>query len=592
MTTRVTTPVDGLASNFGTERLTSIHASMQGAAASSGLHHVGRNLAEHVSEHVEHLDFFSENSIGACVTCFLSVVIWLVFLPIFHIGVVPLMHDWEQQHSLTVADYMQRAEETFPTPHEAFEVLDGDADRNSTEQEFRDGSAVFKRPPFRYPAEMYPIFREIDANGDGVISDTEFYAASPSGLPTKWHVNMSDLKSRAKEGYGYLDSYYTAMDIKSDGKVDLQEFIEMAAALSPPVPEPDAKALFLKADTDGLGYIEPREWVSYNVSRTFTFQTTLDSGILPEGPRVMLAVEAGLRGTLEILQFDLLSVNEVKEMKKRQLTEGSERSLSSQSVVNLRVSFTVFVGTRTRQSEMMNDVKALPNDEYRAYFDASINGGSTTIMPAGPAITAPPAQKAGPLSDDDLKAYLDVPAIVQGYTELLLSHCQADLTTMEQQSDDLKPIFKTSFDSFCKCSITVDSVSAEALQDTTGQGLGTNKTMIVSWSIDLKHGGKFEKLLQDSGHTLVHGIYSSVMEANLPFMSGVKLDSWTRFTATYYGQAAADLPRGTAIKQYLGHFRNPSKEISGRHNDEVDAIRNDTGTPPFVTHPAPPSDAH
>lgn len=559
---------DSLTSNFNSERLNSIHASVQGAAASTGLHHVGRNLAEHVSDHVEHLDFFSENSIGACVTCCLSLVIWLVFLPIFHLGAVPMMESWEAEHSLTVAEYMQRAEETFPTPHEAFEVLDPNADGNSTQEEFRAGSAVFKRPPFRYPAEMFPIFRDIDANGDSIIQDSEFYRASPAGTQTKWHCNMSDLKTRAKESYGYLDSYYTAMDIKSDGKVDEHEFVTMAADLEPPIPKADAKLLFKQADEDGLGYLEPREWVSYNVSHTFTMPATLDSGIQPEGPRVTLAVEACLRASLEILQYDLLNVDEVK-----QVIGSSDRRLSA-TPVTLQVTFTVLVGTSVRQSEMRGDVKILPDSKCTIAFDTSIGGKSTTMIPVGPPVTPPPKQKSGPLSDEELQAYLDVPAVVQGRTELLLSHTKAGMTTISSQEDELKPIFKSAFDDFCKCSINVDSVQSEEVQDQLGQGLGTNKTMIISWSTDRQHGGKFQKMVKDNGHQLVHGIYADVIEANLPFMTGTRLDSWTRFTCTYYGQDAATLPRGPAIKQYLGHFRT-----------QYDVVRNDTGTPPFVEHP-------
>lgn len=551
---------------LGTERLNSIPDSIRGSAAATGLHHVGRNLVEHVSEHVEHLDFFSENSIGACVTCCISMVIWLVFLPIFHLGAVPWLENWEAEHAMTVANFMHRAEETFATPHVAFEALDANGDRNATQAEFQAGAANFKRPPFRYPAEEWPVFKLIDANGDGMIQDMEFYHAAPSGLELKWHINMTDLKKRAKQGYGYLDSYYTAMDINSDGKVDLQEFITMAADVQPPVPEEDAKRLFNEADSDKRGFIEPREWVSYNVSGTFDFRTLLPAGVLPEGPRVAMAVEACLRGALDILQFDILTVEQVSQV------TGQARQLSA-NAVTLRVPFTVFVGTRQRQSTIATDVKTLPSALCTAAFANAISGGAATDLPPGHP-TEPPSQKAGPLSDSELQAYFKVPAIIQGHTELLLSHATTSVAGISQQEGPLKDIFKAAVDAFCKCSVTVDSVQASEVQDQTGQGLGSNKTVVISWSDDRQGGGKFQKLIKDSGHQLVHGVYESIMKANLPFMSGVSLDSWTRFTATYYGQKAAELPRGTAIKQYYGHFRTLNK-----------AIRNDTGTPPFVTHP-------
>jgi len=372
-----------------------------------------------------------------------------------------------------------------------------------------------------------------------------------------------------------LDSYFTAMDINSDGKVDMKEFVTMAAVLQPPVPEGDAKALFHTADQDGRGFIEPREWVSYNVSHTFTFQATLGSGVLPEGPRVNMAVEAGLRASLQILQYDLLNVNAVKKM----ASNGSARLL--QSTVSLRVSFLVFLGTRSRQEKMVKDVKALPNDVFSSTFANSISGDSTSLpvgglpvgVPGGSPPTAPPTQKAGPLADTELQAYFNVPAIIQGHSEILLRHASAAVATISTGEDSLKPIFKAAFDAFCKCSITVNSVQTEQLQDQTGQGGASNKTMILSWSTDLADGGTFEKHVQDNGHVLVHSIYEGIIQAQMSWLSGVQLDSWTRFSARYYGQKAGGLPRGTVIKQYVGHFRKLHQ-----------ALRNDTGTPPFVTH--------
>jgi len=563
-----------LTSSFPSERLNSIQESVRGAAASTGLHHVGRNLAEHVSDHVEHLDFFSENTIGACVTCCISLLIWLVALPIFHLGAVPWMDQWEAMHAITLPEYMGRAEETYGSPHAAFKVLDPNGDGNSTFKDFQAGSALFKRPPFRYPADVYPVFGKIDANSDGIVQDSEFYRAAPSGMEWKWHINMTDFKARTRESYGYLESYYTAMDRNSDGQVTRKEFTTLAADLEPPVPEEDAKELFDKADHDGSGFVEPREWVSYNVSGLFSFPTTLAPGVLPEGPRVMLAVEAGLRAALRIMQFEVLVVNGVAKQEAVAVAPSRRLQTVAQSVV-LRVTFTVFVGTTSRQSQMAHDVTKLPDDTYTAVFDASISGGSTTALPPGVNPTAPPEQTPGPLSADDLQAYLNVPAVIQGRTELLLGSADAATDVIADQEAKTGVIFKSSFDAFCECSITVESAQTEAMQDQMG-GAATsrNTTLVISWSTDLQHGGKFEQRVQDTGQQLISSIFANIMKANLPSMKGVTLDSWTRFTATYYGEEAAKLPRGTAIKQYLGNFRTMDK-----------GVRDDTGTPPFVVHP-------
>jgi len=550
----------------GKERLAALHEAGRGAAG--GIQTAGRNLAENVSEHAEHVDFFSENTIGACVTCTIALSIWLVFLPVFHLGLAPWLHHWEQMHALTVPEYMRHAEETYATPHMAFGVLDADGDHNSTKKEFAAGSKKFKRPPFDYPADVYPIFDQIDTNNDGLIQDKEFWSATPSGVEMKWHLNMNDLKTRAKQRDGSLDSYYTSMDMNSDGKVSVEEFTAMAAILEPPVPLNDAKDLFKIADTDSKGFIAPREWVSYNVTGDFTFKAGLPSGIDPSGPRTMVAVEAGLRAALHILDFDLLTTTGVEKVKQ----PGSKRLLSSHMLetVFIKVTFIVQIGTRSRQALMQTTAAVLPNSIFLTAFTYSIAGGSTTF-PIGPMTTMRP-QPPGPVLDKDLKAYMGVPAVVQGHTELFLKQPASALWPSSRQEKMLKPIIKASFDFFCKCGITVESVQTTEQQDETGAGGATNKTMFVEWSTDLKHGGVFEREMEDNGHQLMHSLYANIMQANLPSMVGVSLDSWTRFTATYYGSVAGSLPRGAVLEQRFGHYKGAGG-------------RNDTGTPPFIEHP-------
>jgi len=392
---------------------------------------------------------------------------------------------------------------------------------------------------------------------------------------------MTDLKTRAKEGYGFLDSYYTAMDVNGDGKVDLSEFTAMAKDLEPPVPEEDAKALFKKADTDGMGFIEPREWVSYKVAGNFTFQVSLDPGIIPTGPRVMMAVEAGLRAALQIMQFDLITITGVEDVTdagkketERRLADTTVTTTAGVKVVLLRASFEVLLGTRARQKMMQNQAYSMPNNIFMAAFINSISGGSTTL-PSGE-VTLAPGHKPGPVTDQELQAYEGVATIIQGHTELLLSHAAAGVHSVQDQETLLRPIFQDAVSTFCKCIINVESVQTSVVQDETGAGLPTNKSMVLSWSSDMKHGGEFQRAVKVNGHQLEASIYGKIKEANLPCMSGVKLDSWTRFSSTYYGSAAASLPRGVQLKQRFGHFQDPVL---------LGGIRNDTGTPPFVTHP-------
>lgn len=549
--------------------MSSVFSSRSGVNAGN-LHTVGRNLAENVSEHVEHVDFFSENTIGACVTCCVAVIIWLVFLPIFHLIGVPYMESWEAQHPLTVTEYMGRAEETFPSPLVAFEVLDADGDHNSTRKEFEVGSARFARPPFPYPAAVTPIFNAFDQNQDGMIQEDEFYRQSASGVPDKWHINMTDLKVRAKQGYGFLDSYYSAMDLNSDGKVDEQEFVDKALDLVPPVQPGDAKKLFREADTDGMGTITPREWVAYGVNRSFLFKTGLEPGILPTGPKVMMATTAGLTASLQVLTADLLTVVGIEDVTNK--ADSKSRKLADKlNHVALKISFSVLIGTRLRQNIMQTAANGLPDATFKSYFENSISGGSTTAGPSvAPATTGPPA-KPGKLSRSELEDYMNVPAIIQGRTMLELSHAAAGVNDVEKQKEKVRPLFQNSLATFCDCDVSVESVQATVMQDELGNA-ATNKSIVISWTTDSSDGGNFQKHIWDDGWQLVYNIKHDIVKENLPSFVGTNIDSWTRFSCEYYGSEAATLGRGKSIEQYVGHHKALGEVIA----------RNDTGSAPFV----------
>lgn len=536
--------------------------SEQTAGLHQQLQSTSKTVVEQASQHAENVDFCSENLIGAVVVCVWSMLIWLLFLPVFHLGIVPWMASWEGMHGLTVSDYMAHAEATYPTPQVCFEVLDVNGDKNSTREEFLVGSKTFKKQVFRYPAEARPIFDAIDANKDGKIQEGEFYAATPAGVPYKWRVNMTDLKTRAKQAYGFLDSYYTqALDIQSDSKVTEKEFVDAAALLSPPIPIDDAKRLFLEADKDGNHMLEPREWVSYSIPGNFTF-----NGIVPEdvkfpGPRITLSVTAGLTSCLQTIPTDLIEIESIQDASQPRLLRSIEKLKGTPRFI--KVSFEVLTGTRSRFEILRANVLKLPNKCFTNAFEfALLAGGSTTARPMATMAPALP----GPVTDKELEQYFHVPAIVQGRTELLLRHEKVGTVQVAQRAKQLMPVLQKTYASFGDCDFTVEDGEVSKVQDTSGQS-SSNRTMIFKFTADIKNAGEFQKKVTKSGQSLVDSIKQNVIDQHFPDFAGVKIHVWTRFTAAYYGSAVAGLKRGSLLNQHFGMFER---------------VRNDTGSRPFV----------
>jgi hypothetical protein len=242
--------------------------------------------------------------------------------------------------------------------------------------------------------------------------------------------------------------------------------------------------------------------------------------------------------------------------------------------VKIRVGFTVLLGTRERQKLLQDMANTLPSNVFMQSFQNALLGRATTNSPL--AGTLPPPATPGDVTDADLQAYMDVPATIKGNTELILKNAQVGVDTVEEQEGKLKPIFTDSMKTFLglKHDVIVNAVQTAEMQDTSGGGGATNITVVISWTANPEHGGKFQKDVKERGHALLDGLYTNVMSANLPCMVGVTLDSWTRLHAMYYGNVVQKLPRGPELKQRFGHYQ------------AAGVFRNDTGTSPFVEHPS------
>jgi Ca2+-binding EF-hand superfamily protein len=538
------------------------------------LHKVARDVAESAAEYTENNDFRSENVIGAAVVCFWSLLIWLFFLPLFHYRLVPWMKSWEDMHDITLREYMERAEESYPTPFTCFEVLDGDGDKNSTQKEFRAGSETFKRQPFRYPAEMIPIFKAIDLNGDGAIQDYEFFKSTPAGVDFKWRINITDLKMRARLSFGYLDSYFQeAMDLDSNGKVTEEEWMNAAMLLVPPVPREDAKALFKVADKDGNGVLEPREWVAYAVPGNFTFPTVLPKGVDHTGANVIHAVQAALKVCLALLPTsDLLSVSGVRETPSSRRLQPSLPMLGSGNgtSVSLDIVFNILTGTKQRVQVLEVAASKLPDMCFRSAFKYSlIHGGGSTSGP--PVTTSRQVVVPGPVSDAELEEYNNIPCIIQGRTNVWFTHTKAagEAIRRDEIRNALVWVVEASLLDAGKEKMKVEAEETLVHEAIRKPG-SANHSAVFLWSGDVKQCGKFQRRLKDNGARFVQALSDGIEQKHFPELAAAHIHSWSRLTAAYYGSLAAHAPRGPYLNQHNGMFKG---------------ARNDTGTLPYVSKP-------
>jgi hypothetical protein len=381
---------------------------------------------------------------------------------------------------------------------------------------------------------------------------------------------MTDLKTRAREGYENLDSYFTqAMDVNSDGKVTLQEWTDAAKLLSPPVEDYDAKALFEEADKDASGFLEPREWVSYSVTGNFTFSAVLPPGVefpgSTPGPKVLLAVQTGIGNCLQILPTDVLTITGVQ---KKTLKAQMARMLAAINGTNvtMKIGFEILTGTRQRRQMLQMGADRLPNWCFANAFDFSLleKGGTTT---GNPLSTSRQKIVPGDLSDKELEEYDGVPCIIEGRMQLLLSRAKASISAIVIQQDKLTPVVQSSWRRFADHKVDVYVAASQEVQDTMTSSGSSNKTMLFRFTSHLPDGGAFQRKVKEKGSILLQEIRDDIMKKNFPELVGVKIHTWSRFTADYYGSQVLHCSRGPHILQHFGMYQNS---------------RNDTGSHPFV----------
>mmetsp|Transcript_39875 Transcript_39875/g.70129 ORF Transcript_39875/g.70129 Transcript_39875/m.70129 type:complete len:581 (+) Transcript_39875:81-1823(+) len=558
------------------------------------LHTVGRNFVEGVSEGVEQVDFFSETTIGACVTCCISVLIWMFFLPCFNLIAVPWMMQWEGTGVPTIRHYMSRAEETYITPKATMYVLDANADGNSTLQEFLAGSKRFKTPPFKWDEEARPVFHDLDSNADGKITPAEFYSHVPSKSETKWHTSLQDVIDGAKRKHGDLETAYKAWDSDSDNQVFSDEFYAGAKESLGFIDEVDAQVDFDQADKDKDGILEPREWVDFPMH--CYFRTVAQTNGMPSDSDLNRAMEASILEFMKAESTDLANCAVEEEVS----AAFSGRRLETLSLVS---NCTLHVGTIARQGSMQGMCQQLPNKKFTESLESHLGGApvelptppptpppSSAPAPGTPAPTPAPTPMPtpppsgngmsiedamaslgikprknrsttpapapthslalvgpGPVSDQDLLSYTGKSCIVEGDTAIFVTNFLCDAS----QADTKIDLIKTGLQDLMQ-KVTGDIPQMQSVQIINNIYYKNNVTVSAKWEIDTSHGGEYQQKVKAQGWRLDDGTKDIFKTVPLECMHNVKVRQFTQFTVQYYGLAANTVPRGLSLQQEYG----------------------------------------
>lgn len=145
----------------------------------------------------------------------------------------------------TLEDMKTRVREIYKTTKDAWQALtDGDG-KPLTMDEWKKKAADLGIPP----GQAEKLFKQMDANGDGTLSEEEFQAVMG--------VTEDGFRQRALKKWGNADEIMKATDLNGDGKVSEEELIKAmeAVGILPENARTLAKEMMAKYDEDGDGFI-------------------------------------------------------------------------------------------------------------------------------------------------------------------------------------------------------------------------------------------------------------------------------------------------------------------------------------------------
>merc|ERR1719482_927048 len=119
-----------------------------------------------------------------------------------------------------------------------------------TPEQFKKWAADLGIPP----GQAEKLFKEMDKDGDGLLSEHEFQNAMG--------IDEDELRERALEKFGNAEEILKQADLDGDGQLteeELKEFMEEKLGISPEQAEKLAKDLMKKYDKDGDGKLSKEE---------------------------------------------------------------------------------------------------------------------------------------------------------------------------------------------------------------------------------------------------------------------------------------------------------------------------------------------
>jgi len=150
---------------------------------------------------------------------------------------------------ITMKEFQLRIGKSFKNGKDAWAKLAGEGG-SVTLDDFKKFCADMGIPP----GQAAKLFKQMDADGDGKLSESEFQ----NGVG----MTEDELRERALAKWGNADEILKQADTDGDGKVSKEELVDMMKKLgvTPENAEKLAKEMMVKYDADGDGKIEGKQF--------------------------------------------------------------------------------------------------------------------------------------------------------------------------------------------------------------------------------------------------------------------------------------------------------------------------------------------
>lgn len=215
------------------------------------------------------LDTCPETLLGLLSTCFCTLFIWLLLLPIFNLGGMEWIRSWEGKRAILYPEASKKEcidalQHSYVTPAQAFAVADTDSSGDVSKREWRTFAAALNwrlTLDGRHTMRVMPCFQLFDDRGTGLaFLDSDFYDVVGSKYHWTWEMTAATLRMKLAEKYGTMaEACDSILDANNDTKVTLAEFKNGTSQLDNPPSDADNVRLFEHMDTDADGLLSMAE---------------------------------------------------------------------------------------------------------------------------------------------------------------------------------------------------------------------------------------------------------------------------------------------------------------------------------------------